>query len=138
MKINEPNMLMSETFEDRVLGTIKFIRSVSEKELAEFIVHQSNAIEGLTQNIRAWAKVYSELPNDIPIDLKSYKTLDQAEGNKNFKIQEYNPSENCPPNTIKRCSTYQKAVKELETLLKLKGYEYWIEGKIDNSWYAIT
>jgi len=54
---------MEGTFEDAVVGTILFIRSVSERELAEFIVHQTDAIEGLTKNNKSFIKVYKDLQN---------------------------------------------------------------------------
>lgn len=54
---------MEVTFEDKVLGTILFINSVSKRELAEFIVNQGEAIDGLTKNndsfVKAFRKLYS-------------------------------------------------------------------------------
>lgn len=38
------------SFEEKVQGTLRFMRSKDERGLAEFIVFQSNAIDGLTKH----------------------------------------------------------------------------------------
>ena len=42
------------TFEDQIKGTLIFIESLSKRKLAEFIVHQNEAIEGLTKNNKSF------------------------------------------------------------------------------------
>lgn len=56
---------MGGTFEERVQGTIMFIRSVSERKLAEFIVHQNSGIEGLTKNNETFVEAFHNMtPNE--------------------------------------------------------------------------
>lgn len=52
-----------EDFEDKVLGTMVFIDSVTKRELAEFIVHQSNAIDGLGKNLDSYVKEFRKMYN---------------------------------------------------------------------------
>ncbi len=54
---------MEGSDEEKILGTIMFIRSLTERELAEFIVNQNNAIDGLNKNnisfVNAFHKMYN-------------------------------------------------------------------------------
>jgi len=54
---------MEGSFEERVEGTLLFIRNTSEKELAEFIVYQNDAIDGLRKNLEAFTKEFKKLYN---------------------------------------------------------------------------
>jgi len=54
---------MEGSFEERVEGTLPFIRNTSEKELAEFIVYQNDAIDGLRKNLEAFTKEFKKLYN---------------------------------------------------------------------------
>lgn len=49
------------TFEDQVNGTLKFIDALSRRQLAEFIVHQNEAIEGLTKNNKSFVLSFKKI-----------------------------------------------------------------------------
>lgn len=52
--------------EEKIEGTILFIRHTPERELAEFIVLQSEAIEGLSRNNNSYIKAFRELYQNKP------------------------------------------------------------------------
>jgi len=52
---------MEGSFEEKVLGTLMFIRKTSERELAELIVRQSAAIDGLSKNNSTFIKTFHEI-----------------------------------------------------------------------------
>ena len=52
---------MAGSFKDKVLGTILFIRSTPEKELAEFIVRLTDAVEGLNKNNQSFVKAFGKI-----------------------------------------------------------------------------
>jgi len=54
---------MEGSDEEKILGIIMFIRSVTERELAEFIINQSDAIDGLSKNNRSFVKAFHKMYN---------------------------------------------------------------------------
>jgi len=55
---------MAGSFKDRIMGTILFIRSTPEKELAEFIVRLTDAVEGLNKNNNSFVKAFGKIDTE--------------------------------------------------------------------------
>ncbi len=49
---------MTEQEEEEINGAIAFIRSISVRDLAEYIISQNKAIEGLTENNKTFIKAF--------------------------------------------------------------------------------
>lgn len=61
------------SFEEKVQGTLRFMRSKDERGLAEFIVFQSNAIDGLTKHNEELGAAYNKAIKDIKAQRKAAK-----------------------------------------------------------------
>jgi hypothetical protein len=57
---------MEGSFEERVAGTLLFVRNTPELEVATFIVHQNDAIDGLRKNLEGFTKTFKEMYNKPP------------------------------------------------------------------------
>jgi len=59
-KYNEKDVEVAEQeiFNGKVEGTIKFINISTAREVAEFIVHQTQAIDGLMKNNESFVRAF--------------------------------------------------------------------------------
>jgi len=58
-----------EEFENKVLAMLKFMELISKRELAEFMVNQQKAIDGLTQNNESFSRAFRKMKYAILIAL---------------------------------------------------------------------
>ena len=74
-------MIDELSFEEKVQGTLRFMRSKDERGLAEFIVFQSNAIDGLTKHNEELGAAYRAaitidfFKSAIPVSQSRYPIL---------------------------------------------------------------
>ena len=54
---------MEGAFEDKVQGVLLFLEKTSKREIAEFIVYQNDAVDGLRKNLDSFIKAFREMYN---------------------------------------------------------------------------
>ena len=54
---------MEGSFEETMQGTLLVVRNTPERELAEFIVFQNDAIDGLRKNLESYTKEFRKMYN---------------------------------------------------------------------------
>jgi vacuolar-type H+-ATPase subunit I/STV1 len=105
---------MSDIPEDVVKATMLFVKSIGERETAEFICNQQKAIDGLTANNKDFAQAYRNVLADKAVLEAEVERLNAQYNDLANLIDQYNQSTLAHKDRVKQLTAIIQEAERLE------------------------